>query len=490
MSLAFYFVCALATHASGLWQPMHADYSCWLRVARDWRAGAVLYRETYDNKLPWVYRWVRAVDSARPEISCYLAESVLAAAGATLFAAALRPSFPRISPLVSVLLILWTGTSETFYGAQTTEAFALWCDVAAIGCWALAAQKGSPAWAFAAGIALVLTVTFRPPAVVHVIAWLPFLWLAYRRHSRKAAARNCAAALLGSIGMLALFCLDAVSSDWGSELPVVLARNARYGSLVPVAWGTSLFTAGATVARIVLGSPIALVFLVMTLVVWSRPPRRVPLPRKCWILAAILWCGAALAGAWPGGRHYAHYYHLLWPPLALLAALWLCRAWDVTFSKRVQEKLIVGVAAGSIIVAVLQQTYSAARAYRDDAQGQRPQTAVLEAARFLRRATSDTTPVVVHVWLDGAELYWRVPRPAPSFAIPHVLPRELFDQWAAATLAHPPEFIVWDGTPWQGVDGPPNPVVAERFKLLLAQEYRRVERYGELSVFRRNSNPN
>lgn len=45
-------------------------------------------------------------------------------------------------------------------------------------------------------------------------------------------------------------------------------------------------------------------------------------------LAAVASCRGPLdfraaAGTFPGGRHYEHYYHLLWAPLAILAALWL-----------------------------------------------------------------------------------------------------------------------------------------------------------------------
>jgi len=40
---ALYWVIALATHAEGLYQPMHNDLSFRLRVALDWRADLKLY---------------------------------------------------------------------------------------------------------------------------------------------------------------------------------------------------------------------------------------------------------------------------------------------------------------------------------------------------------------------------------------------------------------------------------------------------------------
>ena len=186
---ALYLLATLTSHASGLWQPMHVDFSCWLRIERDW-CGSRALPETYDKKSPWVYRLVQLIDSPQPELSCYLAESVVAATVAVLFCAALRPAFPRIAPLAPLLLILWSGTSETFYGAQTIEAFAMWCDVAAISLLALAVHRQLPAWAFAAGACAFLAASLRQPVTIHAVAWIPFFWLLFWRQPR-AVAWNC-----------------------------------------------------------------------------------------------------------------------------------------------------------------------------------------------------------------------------------------------------------------------------------------------------------
>jgi hypothetical protein len=485
VSLAFYWVCGLGTHASGLWQPMHADYSCWLRIARDWRQGAALYRDCYDNKSPWVYRGLQVIDTSRPEISCYLVESIFAAVGATVFRVALTPSFPRTAVLAPMMLVLWSGISQTFYGAQSTEAFALWCDVAAMSCWVLATHRGSAAWAFAAGVSFFLCVALRPPVIVHVIAWLPFLWLLFRRYPRKIAWITFAAACCGWMAMLGLFLLDARSGDYGEELLIVLARNSSYGSLERVPWGASVLTSGITVTRILVENPCSVLFVVMTLTAWWHPLQRIPSPQKCWCLAAGLWWVAAIAGAFPGGRHYAHYYHLMWPAVSLVGTFWLSGGWNFAVAKRIQRKLIVGVAGGSIAAAVLQQAYLGAKEYRDYRSGQHSRILVEAAASFLEHATSPQTPVAVHVWHDWAELYWRVPRPAPSFSIPHVLPKELFGQWVYATLSQPPEFIVWDGTPWEPVDGPAKPEIVDHLTSMISGEYKEIKRFGELSIFER-----
>jgi hypothetical protein len=484
--LAGYWLCALVTHTSGLWQPMHADYSCWLRVARDWRDGATLYRDTYDNKLPWLYRWVRAADSSRPEISGYLAETVLAAVAATIFRSALRPAMPRVASLAPLLVIVWSGTSSSFYGGQSTEAVALWFDVAALSLWALAALRGSAAWAFVAGACFFVEAVFRPPALVHLAAWLPFGWFAFQRHSQAVAGRVLAAAVAGWLLMLALLGIDSLASGHGPELLVVLARNRDYATRSELPLAASLVTGAARVVRLLAENPAAVLLVGMSAVVawfrWRHTARR----ERAWWLAATLWLLAAVTGALPGGRHYLHYYHFLWGPLGLLSTLWLSGSWHGAEARRLQRRLVVGVVVGSLAAALLQQGFQAARAVRGDQQPDQSRAALAEAATYLAQQTAPDVNVLVHVWGDWAELYWRVPRPACSYSIPHVLPADLFGPWQAAVLAEPPRFIVWDGTPWQPLDRPADTASAARWTAWLTEQYAPIERFDGLTIYRRN----
>jgi hypothetical protein len=478
--LAAYGLTALATHASGLWQPMHADYSCFLRVAHDWRDGAALYRASYDNKTPWLYRGVLAIDSGRPEVSCYLAETALAALVATLFRAALAYSLPRIASIVPLLLIVWSGTSQTFYGAQTTEAFAMWFAVASISSLALAARSGSLGFAATAGGGLFCAAVLRPPAILLVIAWLPFLILMYRRQQRGLASRLGAAAVGGFAVLAGIFYCDLAAHDLWGEFVAVLAHNRAYAALDRAAWPASLLQGGITLTRILLENPVVLMFLILSAVMW--PWRRAGAGRVCWFYAAGLWLFAAVASAFPGGRHYAHYYHLVWPPLSLLAALWLGSA--SRFGRhRLPGRLIPGVACGALMIGCLQQAYSAAKVL--SAGDESPRRQIAAVAEFLSRETSPRTPVLVHVWRDWAELYWRVPLAAPSFPIPHVLPGPLFNQWLTVTLAQPPDFIVWDGTPWKAIDDRQSATVTKQIPELIARKYQEIKRVGELVIYRR-----
>jgi hypothetical protein len=208
-----------------------------------------------------------------------------------------------------------------------------------------------------------------------------------------------------------------------------------------------------------------------------------------WCGAVLLWLIATVASTLPGGRGYAHYFHFIWAPLSLLAVLWLVLVLRRAEGKAARRRLILGVAAGVLLVAGLQQGYRAVKALRDSQPGEHGPTQLEAAVEYLDRNVAPQRPTLVHVWGDWAELYWRVPRPAASFSIPHVLPGELFDTWAKATLADPPEFVVWDGTPWQAVDDAANPQLVARVQDMLGSRYEPIERFGSLTVLRRKIQP-
>lgn len=79
-----------------------------------------------------------------------------------------------------------------------------------------------------------------------------------------------------------------------------------------------------------------------------------------------------------------------------------------------------------------------------------PQMEVHEAADYLTRISPPNEPVAVCVWDQWAELYWRVPRPAPTRCVApqcfYGFQQELFDEWVQAMLANPPSLIVADGS--------------------------------------------
>jgi hypothetical protein len=491
---------ALATHFSGLYQPMHADWSTRVRVARDWRGGAALYRETYCNTQPVVYLWILLIDSARPEVSMYLAEAALAAVAATVFSIALRRELPRAASAAPLLLIAWTGMSTTFYGGQITEAPALWCDVLGLSCFALAVQRGRSWLAALAGVFFFLMVGFRVPAAINGLAWVPLVLYAGKRHGRLTAGTLRVAAMLGVGGSLLALYLHGMWDEYWREFLVVLSRNFRYGAVDRVPLTTSLFEAARTISRILLHNTAAPLLAGVGL--WTSCkayPWMLGRERR-WLLVVLLWLAAAVASAFPGGRHYDHYYHLCWAPLSLLSVMWLGRirrhgleahpTWHglPARGKRLVRSSTLGavLAAAAIVIAVVFNIQGAAKAMRDLRAGTHPWKAIADAVEYLDRTTRPDEPVLMNLWGDWAELFWRARRPAPSLPIPHVVPSDRYTAWISAVRANPPSTIVTDGTPWQPIDSRAAPGDVRRLQRMIDNEYEEVRRIGPLVFFTRN----
>jgi hypothetical protein len=320
---------------------------------------------------------------------------------------------------------------------------------------------------------------------------LPLVWLGAARPLAKA---RCIAAAGGGvlIGLTALYLHGQIDGYW-DEMLVVLRRNFNYGALDRVPLATSVGEGIKTLARIHLANTAAGILLIVGVVVAFSLRARLRSREKAWLVAAGVWLLAAHASAFPGGRHYAHYYHMTWPAITLLAMLWLAplRRMAPVLPRKGNpiDRLTAGVVVGALVLGILFQLFAGAKAVRDLGQGRHAWNAIAEAEEFIRRQTAADTPMVVNVWLDWAELYWRVPRPAPSLSIPHVVPRDRYSQWLEETLRTMPPWIVTDGTAWEPIDGP---LIDEQARLRrdefvgrIENEYAEVQRIGGLRVLRR-----
>ncbi len=459
----FLWLIALCTHAvgygpfgigpGGLGRPMHVDYSVRLRVARDWARGLKLYEETYENTQPTVFLFMRLVDSARPEVSHYFAETLLAAVGALTFHRALLRTVPACAAAAPILLVAWTGLAPTFYGGQTTEAISLWFDVIALSCFALCHRTGRAALALASGISFFLMVSFRVPCLIHGLAYLPLVWALFRDRGVRSGSFLVLCFCAGvALPLLALSIHARTLGYWEPYLEV-LGRNRGYAALDRVPLGKSLRAFFGNLDLMLggyTGTPL-LVWLSLTLLwPWWRSPLR---GRRLWLVVGVTWLGAAFASVFPGGRHWPHYYHVAWAPLSLLSTLWLSR-----LANRPRRRIGRGLAWAVISYTLVVAVGSSARAYLQE--WSRPWTLsqlsresharlrVTEAAAYLERLTAPKMPVPICVWNDWAELYWRTHRPSVSTCVAPLLFDELhprvFSEWVGAMLAQRPPLVVTD----------------------------------------------
>jgi hypothetical protein len=461
---ALYWMIALATHAEGLYQPMHNDLSVRLRVARDWRNGLKLYEETYENTQPTYFFFILLVDSSRPEITHYLGETFLAAVSAFFLYGALRRSVPRCATVAPVLLIVWTGIGGTFYGGQITEGVSVWFDVIAL-CLFFGAVRGDRLiLALLTGVCFFLMVSFRIPCLIHAVAYIPLLWMSYREHGIKRALAMAMTSIGGFAAALGAMIALAVQGSYFQAFLRMLARNLEYASASKTPLSESLERAWLTISGIIHVNPAFPILMAISILVLlpkskstkdsglDDPPSS-PITHisssmtLVWFWVSVLWLAAALVSAFPGGRHFVHYYHVAWPPVSILSVLWLSRSGPMKHNYQFRRRLAWGLALAFVTMGVVVNARGFIReARRDDS----PLVTIRQAVDYLNQTTTPDTPVPVVVWGNWAELWWRAPRPSVTRCIApqcfYVINREMFDEWVQAMIDRPPNLIVADAS--------------------------------------------
>jgi hypothetical protein len=444
--MGFFMACwlaAIATHFGWLGQMMHADYSLFLRVARDWAGGLPLYEYNYDNKSPLVFLWVRMVDSPCPKLSLYLAETLLAAIAGFVLFRGLRSAHRAAAFAIPIILIAATGVSPTYYGGQTTEAPAVWFGVLAFGL--LAASGNNPfLLSFAAGIAYFVMGGFFPPAALIGLAFIPLVLRIAREQGTHNAVSASFGFLVGIAASLAAFVVLGISYGWWNQFCEVLACNIRYAQINHIPIEQSLRNAYRSLHELIAQNQLFVVLACISTVLLQV--RGLPEEKRILLFGPLLWLVGAALCVLPGGRHFLHYYHFLVVPLAFLAGLFVvqvCKPDEVPWWL---QPFLVGLILGCFIVAFPSHVRLAAKEFLESPD--HPATTIGLAADYLNHRTSADEPVMMCVWGDVAELYWRVPRPAVSrHAMPENLPiirPEVFAEWMADLFKCPPRYVVID----------------------------------------------
>jgi hypothetical protein len=523
---ALYWIIALATHAEGLYQPMHNDLSVRLRVARDWRAGLKLYEETYENTQPTYFLFILLVDSSRPEVTHYLGETFLAALAALTLYGAMRWTAPRCAMVAPVLLIAWTGIGASFYGGQITEGISIWFDVIALCLFFEAVRRNSYTLAFIAGVSFFLMVSIRIPCVLHAVAYAPLLCVAYREHGGCRALSMVLAFIQGFTLGLALMILHAMCGFYFHPMLRMLARNFEYASASPTTLPESLDRARATISAIIQANPAFLILMAISILALLVKPktkksdgskvmsdesaatphssltsRHSLLTTHLWLWVGLLWLAAALASAFPGGRHFAHYYHVAWPAVCVLSVLWLSRAGlfakDFRFRRRAAWGLAIAFTAMAVVLNV--------RGFiKESRREDSPRAAIREAVDYLNQISTPDSIVPVPVWGQWAELWWRAPRPSVSRCFApqcfYVINRDMFNEWVQAMIARPPDLIVADGSligplshhsPYDNTEfRPPAGHPLYQLRQMVDTHYVEIHRIDDLSFLARRNGPN
>lgn len=476
---------ALATHTSGLVQPVHCDYSTWLRVAQDWHAGKPLYGEAFDNKNPTVFLTVGLLGWSRPAWSLYLAETLIAALAASILFVAVSRTAPRAAVLAALFLVVWTGTSATFVQGQTTETMALWADVLAVSLTVLAVRNHSYRLAAVAGLFAFYAFSVRIPAVLHLVAYWPIVVFADRRLGRQRMLRLVAVFAAGFLaGLLALYVHGRVDGYWDRFVDVT-RYNFQYGAIDRVPLSASLISAAKVVTRLGLANSIMVLLVAAGLAAFGSRTRKLR-GEGLWLAVGTTWLCAALLAAFPGGRHYEHYYHPIWAPLSLIAALG-CGTLTRNFSRRADRRRFTWIVIGSVVgLAVAQNLYGLGKAWTARRAGDTAEAHIAEATAYLKPKKNDGIPIAMYVWLENAELYWRTAAESGTYPIPQVLPDDRLEVWSRFVIDQKIPLLVVDAS---FDDRKTGSRAFEELRNMLGSTYVEIRRIGTIRIYAHQQHP-
>lgn len=289
-------VLALAGAVAGMtsaWFPISTDEGAWLAIGRRLAAGGVLYEDAIDNKSPFVFWVVRALDRAPGSFELW--RGVLLGALVVITAVAARAICRRYgaSPGTSLGAGLIVGLSLWFASMMTLtiEMIAAACLLAS-----LAMSVRSP---LVAGLVAGAATLFDPRAVV-LIPGVALLVLG-RRRADGWRFSLVAASVISAWGLVVLMQPDVRFAM--VELNLASRAGAPTGLVEQLAAGMRALVV-----------PVVGLALVAKIGTWDAQAER-PDVRGAWLLA-----GAGLAVVLVSRHGFDHYWQLVVPGLLVLAA--------------------------------------------------------------------------------------------------------------------------------------------------------------------------
>jgi hypothetical protein len=322
-------------------QPLLSDdEAIYAATADAMRRGELLYRDVVDHKPPLIYHVYRAgfglFGPYQTHGAHLLVVLAVVATGLLLWRLGARGPLGFLGGAVTALL--WFIFSTTWHDYDTLaancELFLLvpqtLAAVAVMAAFDRPAGRARLALHLAVGVLIGVAALFKYQALTFLGVSLGMLFYGglISRESRKDVAPAIALQLVGAVLPAAAYLIyaavlgnagDAITwfrfnfsyLDAGLTGFAALARGAR----------RLFFIGGVALVPYALGIAGAVVTARSLLRVWrphrSRGPRLATVPRD---VMALLWLVTSAVAVCAGGRFFGHYFHLLLPPLCLLAA--------------------------------------------------------------------------------------------------------------------------------------------------------------------------
>jgi hypothetical protein len=479
---------------SSLWNPVFCDFNVWLRIARDVAAGKTLYVDSYDNHQPPQILLCEFLFLAggNPALGGYVVHVVLGAmAGLLLYLALASTGGVRAPWLAPVLILCWSACSDAWTRGWCSEAFSIHFDVMTVALLFLAVARGRAALAFLAGACYFWVVGLRVPCAVHGAAYLPILWLAWRKRGAASALRLLLAFALGLGLMVGLVCWHAVAHGYWAAWFQVLETDKKYGALSNVPLTESLRRFAAQIGSFAWSRDLpAFALAVGGGALLAARWRKLGRAARAWSVVAGCWLAMACVGVMPGGRHFKHYYEALWPPMLLLGGLWPTVFGGGRGAARLGRRLAWGVLVGSVAVCLAERavTYRNYRARM--ANGTHDSIAIAKMTREIDARVSPNDAMIDWLWDDWTELLWRARRPSGgrlpdlSLGLRAAVHKPIADADVRRLLANTPRWVVMNGDFADQTDGQSGADV-EALKRRIREQFDVVATAGPLRLLHR-----
>lgn len=330
VSLAIVLLAGLVLRLPTFARPLLSDdEAIYAATADAMRQGALLYRDAVDHKPPliyFIYRAGFALTGPFETLGAHLAV-VLAVlmTGLGLFVLGRRGAGGDREGVVAAGLFLVFSTTWHDYDALAAN-----CELFLLVFWvAAAALFVRPGWwaQLAVGALVGLAVLCKYQGATFLAASVGVLVVqAFRREI--GWGRVVAGVLAQSLGLALPIGLYLAYAAAAGSLEASLAWF-RFNFLYVGAGLSGLEAVQRGLRRLALIGAMALpVYLAggVEVVAALRRARREPLELRTWML--LLWLAGAIVALAAGGRFFGHYFHLVLPPLALLAAPRVLALWS------------------------------------------------------------------------------------------------------------------------------------------------------------------
>lgn len=406
---AYWFLPAAAIvvlmHLRFLFTPVISDEGAFLAVARAWRGGAVLYRDTWADRPQGQFLLYRVIDSIG--LGNRVGIRLLAMAACLLGAAASGVIAGRLSGRRAqwiTAVVVGVLASVPRYEAFTANGELLSCSIGAVALACVLSatsrrERPSLALLFIGGVAggAALTVKqtgFDALVTATLVLGVLLFRAAWTRRDRLAAA---AAAVIGFLVPMTTMVVHAAATGWGRWwYAIVTYRSTNRSVLGDADWKRFLIT-GRTAAPVL--APAVLLLIVVLARRAYRGHRR-----ESVVLA--VWCAAAFLAFLLGGQFFRHYLMILVFPFGTTVGVIIASV----SAERSRHLLLAGVLVSPIAFTAQAITVPRADAGMRFSQDQWSKPAERVADWFEERARPQDR---IYALCAAGSLYGNLDVPAP-----------------------------------------------------------------------------